>query len=165
MSRFAGKNSAFTLIELLVAISIIGLLATLSMVSYSTTQKQARDTQRKNDIKNIQSLLSSSGGKNNGLFPRRFDAVTSESSPGLCSDLGLSDCPLDPKDTSPYKYYYCSSGFNVNQGEFGATDYAIWAQMESASSTTYYVICSNGKAGESAVLPNCGSPGFNCNLP
>ena len=44
----------FTLIELLVSISIVGILATLVLVSFTGAQKQARDTTRKSDLKQYQ---------------------------------------------------------------------------------------------------------------
>ncbi len=47
------SQKAFTLIEMLVVISLIGILAALAMVSFSSVQKQARDTARKSDLKQI----------------------------------------------------------------------------------------------------------------
>jgi len=44
------ENLGFTLIELLVVISIIGILASLTLVSYTGAQKQTRDTQRRSDL-------------------------------------------------------------------------------------------------------------------
>lgn len=51
------KRRGFTLIELLVVIAIIGLLATLSVISFSTSSAKARDVKRKNDLKSIQKAL------------------------------------------------------------------------------------------------------------
>jgi len=47
----------FTLIELLVVISIIGILASLTLVSYSGAQRQVRDTQRKSDLGQMKAPL------------------------------------------------------------------------------------------------------------
>ena len=46
-------NKAFTLIEMLVVISLIGILAALALVSFGVSQKQARDSARKSDLKTI----------------------------------------------------------------------------------------------------------------
>jgi prepilin-type N-terminal cleavage/methylation domain-containing protein len=59
----------FTLIELLVVISIIGILAALSLASFTTSQKQARDTERKSDLSQYRSSLESYANIKNGLFP------------------------------------------------------------------------------------------------
>lgn len=50
-------KKGFTLIELLVTISIIAILATIGLVSYSVVTKQGRDSKRKADLRTIQSAL------------------------------------------------------------------------------------------------------------
>ena len=49
-----GNTSAFTLIELLVVISIIGILAAMVTVSFTASQRQARDAAKKSDLKQYQ---------------------------------------------------------------------------------------------------------------
>lgn len=51
------NKKAFTLIELLVVISIIAVLVSLSLVSFSETRKSARDSKRKADLEQIRSAL------------------------------------------------------------------------------------------------------------
>jgi prepilin-type N-terminal cleavage/methylation domain-containing protein len=48
---------AFTLIELLVVVSIIGILTTLLFANLNTARERGRDTQRKSDIRNMQTAL------------------------------------------------------------------------------------------------------------
>ena len=50
-------KKGFTLIELLIVISIIGILVTIVSASFVTSQKQARDVQRKSDLKQYQNAL------------------------------------------------------------------------------------------------------------
>ena len=50
-------NSGFTLLELLVVISIIGLLASVILVSVNTARVKARDTQRLSDMQQIYTAL------------------------------------------------------------------------------------------------------------
>lgn len=51
------KSSGFTLIELLVVIAILGILTTVGLGSFRTSQVKGRDAQRKNDLSQIQKAL------------------------------------------------------------------------------------------------------------
>ena len=139
----------FTLIELLVVISVIGILASIALVSFGPAQKQARDTQRKSDIRQYQSSLENFANKGNGLYPSRPDASGARLSTTLCTDLGMTACPEDPKYAADatYVYKYQSDG-TVSDGTAVATKYVLWAKLE--NSTNYWVNCSNGKVGTKA---------------
>ena len=141
---FRRKAAGFTIIELLVVISIIGLLAALALVSFSGAQKQARDTQRKSDLKQYQTALENFANYNNSLFPSRTgDNIQAATT--LCTDLGLSECPADPKDGATYRYFYQSDG--SDGGTANATVYVLYATLDNPDST-YWVICSTGKSGK-----------------
>lgn len=58
----------FSLIELLVVISIIAILSSIGLVVYGQAQKIARDSRRKQDLKNIQFALEVFFQKN-GRYP------------------------------------------------------------------------------------------------
>jgi len=51
------KQKGFTIVELLIVIVIIGILATLVIVTFSGIQQRARDTQRQTDINAVQSQV------------------------------------------------------------------------------------------------------------
>lgn len=51
------NKRGFTLIELLVAISIIAVLSTIGIVAYSTAQRNARDSKRKQDLRALSTSL------------------------------------------------------------------------------------------------------------
>lgn len=142
-------KQAFTLIELLVVISVIGVLATLVLVSFGPAQKQARDTQRKSDLKQYQGSIENYANQNNGFFPSRTSTVRASTT--LCTDLDLTTCPEDPKYASDatFVYNYQSNG-SIVAGSPTATQYVFWGKME--NSDTYWVICSSGKVGSKTVV-------------
>ncbi len=134
-------RKAFTLIEMLVVISIIGILAAMAMVSFSSVQKQARDTTRKSDLKQYQTAIESYSNRNNGNYPISGSTVISTGA--VCTALNIGTCPPDPKNISPLEYRYRSDGVN----------YVIWGGLESKTPTVYWVGCSNGKVGERTTAP------------
>jgi len=145
------KQKGFTLIELLVVISIIGILAGMVVVSFTSSQKQARDTERKSDLTQYRTNLETYANKNNGLYPPHTTPTVASTT--LCTELGSSgSCPEDPKSLTNGAYEYCS--------DTGGTSYVLWAVLENAT-LTKWVVCSSGKSGTSANTPACGGS-FNC---
>lgn len=56
-TRISSHNKGFTIIELLVAIVVIGILAGITIVSYTGIQQRSRDTERAGHIAQIQIAL------------------------------------------------------------------------------------------------------------
>ena len=153
----------FTMIELLVVISIIGILAAMVTVSFTSSQRQARDTERKSDLSQYRTQLESYANRNNGLYTASAASIGMST---LCSsnylDLSSSTtCPLDPADPT-ITYRYCTDGA-VSDGTPVATKYVLWASLENVTST-YWTVCSDGRTGTSVTAPACAGS-FNCNLP
>lgn len=69
------KSRGFTLLELLVVISIIGILVAIAAVSFSTAQKQGRDSRRRQDIKALQNAFEQYNAKNNGVYDLDCDTM------------------------------------------------------------------------------------------
>jgi prepilin-type N-terminal cleavage/methylation domain-containing protein len=127
----------FSLMELLVVISIIALLVTMGVVSYSTAQKKGRDARRQGDMKAIQAAF------------EQYYAVSNGSYPAACPDSGGTitisgqtfTIPTDPKNSGSYTY---------TKGTCDTTQYCYCAFMESgtgnsgavcaAGATTYYCV-------------------------
>lgn len=146
-----GKASAkirwgFTLIELIIVMSLIGALAAIALVNFQGAQRDARDAQRRSDLKQYQISLESYANSNNGFYPARPAAAGVGASTTLCTDLGsnfMASCLEDPwQSTDGRVYSYQSNGTDGNDD---ATRFVLWAQLEKTTNT--WVVCSNGQTG------------------
>jgi len=142
------KLKGFTLIELLVVISLIGILAALALVSYTGTQKQARDTRRKSDLKQYQNALEIFANKNNGLYSSRTASSGVVASTTLCSDLVISTCPEDPRNAEDPTFIYKYQSDGSGSATIDATKYVLWGKLENTAD--YWIICSDGRVGAKA---------------
>jgi len=134
-------KKGFTLIELLVVISIIGILASLTLVSYTGAQKQARDTQRRSDLNQYRNSLENYAGSNNGLYPVGLSTIADLCGSGKPLDTSyIASCPIDPTVTQTYGFYSSASG----------DAYVLYADLETEG---YWEVCSTGKSGKVVVLP------------
>jgi prepilin-type N-terminal cleavage/methylation domain-containing protein len=145
----------FTLIELLVVISIIGLLATIVLVSLGSARGKARDVRRLSDMRQIQMALEMYYGANNNQYPvSDYQGCGGWDTPGdgdFVSALTAGDfLNIDLKDPQldgtcgNYRYYLYTAGSydcDTNRGNYyvlGVVD------METSSN------------------PYPGSPGWSC---
>ena len=158
------QNLGFTLIELLVVISIIGILASLALASYSGAQKQTRDTQRKSDLAQYRNALENYAAANNGMYSSRTGRqLASEYPCDVLKPNFISNCPVDPINNPPnYAYYYRSNG--SGGGDPTATKYVLWVALETGG---YWEVCSDGRSGKLTTAPSSGDgdASGNCQLP
>lgn len=122
------KRKGFTLIELLIVIAIIGLLATLAIISLTTAQRKARDTKRIADMKSIQTAVELYFSDNSS-YPAPADWAT------LQTNLApyISQVPVDPNNSAgtQYIYGYCTAG-----GPCATSDqYFVGATLEDTTHT------------------------------
>lgn len=81
MISLKSKQSGFTIVELLIVIVVIGILATLVIVTFSGVQQKARDTKRETDVKALASQLEVYYA-NNGSYPAIAELQDSTPSTG-----------------------------------------------------------------------------------
>ena len=75
------KSSGFTIVELLVVIVVIGILAAITIVSYTVVRDQARENSLKTDLRSSVSTLIKYKSENGG-FPSSFNTATATNSSG-----------------------------------------------------------------------------------
>ena len=114
-------KKGFTLLELLVVISIIGILSALLLANFNAARERARDTQRKGDIRNMQTALgvyySDYGGfptSGTGANVGKIIGCSPPATPTLCNwgsswipetgKILMSTLPKDPLSTQTYYY-------------------------------------------------------------
>ena len=143
-------KQGFTLIELLIVISIIGILATVTLASYNSAQEKARDGIRKSDLAQMKRALelSKADCQGSAYYPNLGGSdVTAYTALGnYLSDPDLkyiSSTPTDPKNAPPQQYAYATSTTAINRcpaadgsGTLtvnGADNYALWVRLERTS--------------------------------
>jgi len=76
MVSLKGKSKGFTIVELLIVIVVIGILATLVIVTFTGIQQKAHDSKRKTDINALDSHVEAFYA-NYGFYPTLKDLQTS----------------------------------------------------------------------------------------
>lgn len=143
------KSKGFTLIELLTVIAIIGILTAFLTVSYIAVRQRARDTQRKSDLKQMQSALE--------LYKADTDAYPPSSPSSPFNPCGgpftynsiqyMSKVPCDSLNTTTPYYYFQPSG---------TITYVIVACAENTNDKDALTLAqANGLLPAGATLPIC----------
>lgn len=168
----------FTLVELLVVITILGILATIGLVAFTSAQARGRDTQRKSDLKQIASALElfysdygkypdSGGGQ---IKACGYNSATSvgtlcvwgsgefrdTNGSGNTKTTYFKSLPKDPIGTYNYYYRPVTVSSVANQG------FQLYAELENSQDQN----CLGGNCSTHNDLPSgvsCGSNG-SCNF-
>ena len=155
-------NKGFTLVELLVSISILAILTLITLMAFSSVQKNSRDGKRKSDLSVIQSALEQYHA-DQGYYPTA-DIVSAllVSGNALTSPSGnktyVSKISKDPLNTEPNVYYYTATPSCDNTTGKFCTGYCLYAKMENNSNVKDISSCSNqvnpGQEKNYEVAPN-----------
>lgn len=154
------RQSGFTIVELLIVIVIIGILATLVIVTFAGVQQKARDSERKTDINAIAGQLEA-GYANKGYYPTILGLQSSAERDKL--EIKIDEKAFsDPKDTSQnkntpaalvgatsaaptsnvanptYTYNYYATGCSDTTATGQCTGYEIYAYLEGKDPLNVY---------------------------
>ena len=97
-----GKARGFTLVELLVTISIIGVLASITVISVGNVRQLARDSKRLADMKQLQTALEFYFNQTNGYPNLQNVTMGAGAGSSLCISAdgkGFQDEPTPAKCT------------------------------------------------------------------
>jgi len=120
----------FTLVELLVVMSIIAILAALSIFALSGAREAARDTRRKSDLQSVAAALELYKADCN-FYPSSIPSSGTVFTGTACSmgaNIYMQAIPDDPQSTQDYAYQ------GVNCVGANCTQFRYWAFLEDPGS-------------------------------
>jgi len=152
------NKKGFTIVELLIVIVVIGILATLVIVTFTGIQQKGRNTQRQTDINAVDSHVEAFNAQY-GFYPTQADLATASFVSTYLKGLD-PEALRDPKQAtgatigtaaSATQYSYVAAGTgcvnttattitNGSPVDNGCTSFVLTAQQESS---TDYVKKSN----------------------
>ena len=155
------QRKGFTLLELLVAMIIMAILASLIIGNLNSSLIKGRDSQRKNDLAEMQRALEFYYQDNNGYPTTAQLNSTTTRLTGPNGKVYMYKLPTDPKSgmgytytyvpdevNSPPTYYYLYSALENSQDtgtSISQTGFTTTAQCSTATTVLckYYVSSSN----------------------
>lgn len=130
------SRRGFTLLELLVVISIIAILITIGVTSFSTSQRKGRDSKRKSDIKEVQNALEQYYSVCSYQYPTIVSGNTFYKAVN-CPTPPISILPTVPTDPRAVTPYYC--GTTPAASNCTSSSYTICTMLEAETPNTFCV--------------------------
>lgn len=130
-------KNAFTIVELLIVIVVIGVLATVTMVSYSGVSQRANESRAKSDIDSVKRALAAYLSINDRYPIEDICNIGASTGNNPCVNLStditsiVSKLPVDTSG-SYYRYYSDGSSYTISSTSSNSTSYVY------SSSLGYY---------------------------
>ena len=130
------KNTGFTLVELLIVITIIGILASIGLSTFTSAQTKSRDVKRKAHLKQLSDAFEAYYN-DHGEYPDEADIVWNTAFTDANGTIYMVQLPTDP--TSNLSYYYDS----LDSGK----KYQLYAYLENSRDSAIMTL----------ISPDCGT--------
>jgi type II secretion system protein G len=121
---WARKQKGFTIVELVVVMIVIGILASIVMITFTTVQQRNRDSQRDRDITEVQRALDKYYAAN-GIYPSANGGAGADGTAYDISTLATALTPTylatmpTPPSSNPYQYTRgapATASYGINMG-------------------------------------------------
>lgn len=138
--RYLSRKGGFTIIELLVVITVIALLAAVTLAIFNKPKTDSRDVRREADMKELQNAIALYS-TNKGFYPKctsmtPIDGTSDCLSVALIAENAMPQVPVDPRGTGPCTGLPLSPlpqefGYCYQTNALG-NDYALYYHLENA---------------------------------
>ena len=122
------RTAGFTLLELMIVISIIIILASITLPQYQKTIMHTRETVLKDDLRKMRSLIDQFAA-DKGRLPQSLDEIVSEGY--------MREIPIDPFTGNKDWALTTGEDPNSSEGSQGVTDVHSASSETSTEGTPY----------------------------
>jgi prepilin-type N-terminal cleavage/methylation domain-containing protein len=141
------KSRGFTIVELLIVIVIIGILATLGLISYNGVQQGARDKSILSDLDAVAGEVTRYGTAHQGTYG---SAIAWYSPSGANANIKFTPTSGDIIDVVTSTTEYCIRGYNVKSNHQSISN-ALTASSSSNACTMLFASVAAGGTGTTAT--------------
>jgi prepilin-type N-terminal cleavage/methylation domain-containing protein len=158
---FTKKHRGFTLIELLVVIAVIGLLASIVLVSLGPARQKARDAKRQSDLRQVNLAMEMSYDDSSADCGGLDKYITSASVPTKICPTGGQYLNPFPSNVAPYDYTWVPNTAACTPTGLTAIPIGQWycAYVQLEAESAWFVASQKGTKKVTTVPPancNCG---------
>lgn len=153
------NKHGFTIVELLVVVVVIGILASITIVSYVGVNARARDSKRRSDLSALEQALEMNYIKY-GAYTQPEDICTDTSygADGSCGGAGgagnwdansdmrdlvtdgfLKQLPIDPINNATYRYTYEVYNAGENGVALAGQGYSLCITMLESTGSSFCI--------------------------
>jgi prepilin-type N-terminal cleavage/methylation domain-containing protein len=143
------KVRGFTIVELIIVITIMGILLTLAVVNVNSSQTNARDTERKDDVSalaaNLEAFYRAGNGTTSGRYPSLVIAGNETTLSSTLKDLDLKAATAPNATNATASFIAATNDIQTTTGVLPQPSVSqyVYQPLQVASGTTNWTRCLN----------------------